>query len=72
MAETPTVIVVDDDPLIREALGGLIRSVGVHAKTLVELILHFSDRARQGRTALLPFRCRTGFPSLQHFQQRDK
>jgi hypothetical protein len=32
MTETPTVIVVDDDPLIREALGGPIRSVGVHAE----------------------------------------
>ena len=25
-----------------------------------------------GAPPLLPFRCRTGFPSLQHFQQRDK
>jgi len=29
MTEQPTVIIVDDDPGIREALGSLIRSVGV-------------------------------------------
>jgi hypothetical protein len=29
MTEQPTIIVVDDDPEIREALGSLIRSVGV-------------------------------------------
>jgi FixJ family two-component response regulator len=29
---TPTVIVIDDDPEIREALGGLIRSVGFQAQ----------------------------------------
>ena len=33
MAETmPTVIVVDDDPGIRESIGGLLRSVGLQAK----------------------------------------
>ncbi len=33
MAEaTPTVIVVDDDPAIRESIGGLLRSVGLQAK----------------------------------------
>src|SRR5213075_954535 len=33
MAEpTTTVIVVDDDPAIRESIGGLLRSVGLQAK----------------------------------------
>src|SRR6201982_3546248 len=33
MAEpTSTVIVVDDDPAIRESIGGLLRSVGLQAK----------------------------------------
>jgi FixJ family two-component response regulator len=31
---TPTVIVIDDDPAIREALGGLIRSVAFQAQLL--------------------------------------
>jgi len=53
MAETPTVIVVDDDPLIREALGGLIRSVGVHAKTLAS-VSEFLDEGRpDGPTCLV-------------------
>jgi len=33
-ATTPTVIVIDDDQAIREALGSLIRSVGFQAKLL--------------------------------------
>ena len=46
MTETPTVIVVDDDPLYREALGGLIRSVGVHAKTLASVSEFLKEDAR--------------------------
>jgi FixJ family two-component response regulator len=34
---TPTVIVIDDDPAIREALGGLIRSVGFQAQLLASV-----------------------------------
>ena len=37
MSDEPTVIVVDDDPGIREALGGLFRSVGLHVKVLASL-----------------------------------
>jgi FixJ family two-component response regulator len=33
----PTVIVVDDDPAIREAIGGLLRSVGLQAKLFVSV-----------------------------------
>ena len=43
--ETPTVIVVDDDPMIREALGGLMRSVGAHAKTFAS-VSEFLDEGR--------------------------
>jgi FixJ family two-component response regulator len=53
MTETPTVIVVDDDPLYREALGGLIRSVGMHAKTLAS-VSEFLDEGRpDGPTCLV-------------------
>jgi hypothetical protein len=58
MTETPTVIVVDDDPLIREALGGLIRSVGVHAKTLASV----SEFLDEGRTHLPRARCPVARP----------
>ena len=34
---TPTVIVIDDDPAMREALGGLFRSVGFQAKLLASV-----------------------------------
>ena len=52
MTETPTVIVVDDDPLIREGLSGLIRSVGVHAKTLAS-VSEFLDEGRPDGPACL-------------------
>ena len=35
--EEPTVIIVDDDPGIRDSLGGLIRSVGLEAKVMESL-----------------------------------
>lgn len=34
MSDDPTVIVVDDDPAIRDALGGLFRSVGLQVKLM--------------------------------------
>jgi FixJ family two-component response regulator len=38
MAEaTPTVIVVDDDPTIRESIGGLLRSVGLQVRLLASV-----------------------------------
>jgi CheY-like chemotaxis protein len=37
MTEQPTIIIVDDDPRIREALSSLIRSVGVQAKALASV-----------------------------------
>jgi FixJ family two-component response regulator len=47
MSDEPTVIVVDDDLEIREALGGLFRSVGLQVKTL-ESVPEF---LREGRPA---------------------
>ena len=53
MTETPTVIVVDDDPLIRQALGSLMRSVGLRAKTLAS-VSEFLDEGRlDGPTCLV-------------------
>ena len=53
MTETPTVIVVDDDPLIREALGGLMRSVGVRAKTLASVSEFLEEERSDGPTCLV-------------------
>ena len=47
MAEpTSTVIVVDDDPAIRESIGGLLRSVGLQAKLLTSV----DEFLKAGRT----------------------
>ena len=53
MTEAPTVIVVDDDPLIREALSGLIRSVGAHAKTFASVSEFLDERRPDGPTCLV-------------------
>jgi FixJ family two-component response regulator len=37
MTEQPTIIIVDDDPGIREALASLIRSVGLQANALASV-----------------------------------
>ena len=41
----PTVVVIDDDPAIREALGGLLRSIGLQ----VRLLASVSDFLMTGR-----------------------
>jgi len=47
MAEAmPTVIVVDDDPAIRESIGGLLRSVGLQANLLTSV----DEFLKAGRT----------------------
>ena len=53
MTETPTVIVVDDDPLILGALGSLIRSVGVQVKTLASVSEFLDDGRPDGPTCLV-------------------
>jgi FixJ family two-component response regulator len=46
MAQTPaTVIVIDDDPAVRESLGSLLRSVGLQAK----LFASVGDFLKEGR-----------------------
>jgi FixJ family two-component response regulator len=53
MSGEPTVIVVDDDPGIREALGGLFRSVGLQVK-LFESVPEFLHGGRpDGPTCLV-------------------
>jgi FixJ family two-component response regulator len=48
----PTVIIVDDDPGIREALGSPIRSVGVQAKALTSVPEFLNEGRPDGPTCL--------------------
>ena len=49
----PTVVVVDDDPAIREALEGLIRSVGLQAKLLSSVPEFLRAGRPEGPTCLV-------------------
>src|ERR1700737_978113 len=53
MTEQPTIIIVDDDPGIREALGSLIRSVGVQAKALASVPEFLNEGRPDGPTCLV-------------------
>src|SRR6266487_4660832 len=53
MTEQPTVIIVDDDPGIREALGSLIRSVGMQAKALASVPEFLNEGRPDGPTCLV-------------------
>jgi FixJ family two-component response regulator len=53
MTEEPTVIVVDDDVEVREALGGLIRSVGLEAKVLASVPEFLHEGRPAGPTCLV-------------------
>src|SRR5260370_31428536 len=53
MAEQPTIIIVDDDPEIREALGSLIRSVGIQARTLASVPEFLNEGRPDGPTCLV-------------------
>ncbi len=53
MTEKPTIIIVDDDPGIREALGSLIRSVGVQAKALASVPEFLNEGRPDGPTCLV-------------------
>ena len=53
MTEQPTIIIVDDDPGIREALGSLIRSVGVQAKVLASVPEFLNEGRPDGPTCLV-------------------
>jgi FixJ family two-component response regulator len=49
----PSVIIVDDDPAIREALGSLLRSVGVEVKALESLTEFMKSGRPDGPTCLV-------------------
>jgi FixJ family two-component response regulator len=53
MTEQPTIIIVDDDPGICEALGSLIRSVGVQAKALASVPEFLNEGRPAGPTCLV-------------------
>src|SRR5712664_1284151 len=53
MTEQPTIIIVDDDPGIREALGSLIRSVGVQTKALASVPEFLNEGRPDGPTCLV-------------------
>ena len=53
MTEEPTVIVVDDDPGIQEALCGLLRSVGLQAKALGSVPEFLHEGRPNGPTCLV-------------------
>src|ERR1700726_1081161 len=53
MTEQPTIIIVDDDPEIREALGSLIRSVGVQTKALASVPEFLNEGRPDGPTCLI-------------------
>jgi FixJ family two-component response regulator len=53
MTEEPTVIVVDDDVGVREALGGLLRSVGLEVKVLASVPEFLHEGRPVGPTCLV-------------------
>jgi FixJ family two-component response regulator len=53
MTEQPTVIIVDDDPGIREALEGLLRSVGLQVKALASVPEFVKEGRPEGPTCLV-------------------
>jgi len=53
MIAQPTIIIVDDDPGIREALGSLIRSVGMQAKALTSVPEFLNEGRPEGPTCLV-------------------
>jgi FixJ family two-component response regulator len=53
MTDEPTVIIVDDDPGVREALGGLFRSVGLQVKVLASVPEFLQEGRPDGPTCLV-------------------
>jgi FixJ family two-component response regulator len=51
--EPPTIIVIDDDPAVRDALGGLLRSVGLQVKLLASVSEFFTSGRPHGPTCLV-------------------
>src|SRR5216684_5502734 len=53
MTEEPTIIIVDDDPEVRDALSSLIRSVGVQTKALASVPEFLNEGRPDGPTCLV-------------------
>ena len=53
MSEQPTIIIVDDDPDVREALSSLIRSVGLQSKALASVPEFLNEGRPDGPTCLV-------------------
>jgi FixJ family two-component response regulator len=53
MIAQPTVIIVDDDPGIRESLGSLLRSVGLQVRLLASVPEFLNEGRTQGPTCLV-------------------
>jgi FixJ family two-component response regulator len=51
--EPPTIIVIDDDPAVRDALGGLLRSVGLKVKLLASVSEFLISGRPHGPTCLV-------------------
>src|SRR4030088_982055 len=53
MTEQPTIIIVDDDPEVRDALSSLIRSVGLQTKALGSVPDSLNEGRPDGPTCLV-------------------
>src|SRR5215469_18155159 len=53
MSAQPTIIIVDDDPGIRESLGSLLRSVGLQVKALASVPEFVKDGRPEGPACLV-------------------
>ena len=53
MTNEPTIIVVDDDPGIRESLHGLLRSVGLQVKALASVPEFLKEGRPEGPACLV-------------------
>jgi hypothetical protein len=66
MSAQPTIIIVDDDPGIRESLEGLLRSVGLQVKALAS-VPEFLKEGRPEGTRLPGPRCQVAWPKRSRF-----
>jgi FixJ family two-component response regulator len=53
MTAQPTIIIVDDDPGVRESLDGLLRSVGLHVKALASVPEFVKEGRPEGPACLV-------------------
>src|SRR5205085_11326407 len=53
MTEQPTIIIVDDDAEVREALSSLVRSVGLRTKALASVTEFLNEGRPDGPTCLV-------------------